>query len=286
MENEKILTDREILRAVQKNTFPTWKDILSIVGVFFLSAGLMAAILLMAGISQSGFGLFVAYVGQFVLTIGYTVFLVRGRTGKLSHILHFTFRGFDPKVILWGLLLMLALTVVIEPVINLFPPEWYDWVGDRLKQGGWALTTAVVAAPICEEVLFRGLIQGSTVRKWGPWLGILIASAIFGVIHIIPQQIVAGFLLGTVIGFVYYRTRSLLAAIVLHLINNALSAFLSLFEPAEGPSPTLRQMIDNDTMYTIVFIVSAGLLILSLIQVIGMVRKSRVETDFSPEEKA
>jgi membrane protease YdiL (CAAX protease family) len=275
MNEEKILTDKEIRRAVRKNTFPTWMDILSIVGVFFLSSLLMGAILLMVGIAQSGFGFFIGYLGQFVLTIAYTVFLVRKRTGKLGHVMHFSLRGFDPAVILWGLILMLALSVVIEPVINLFPAEWYDWVGDRLKQGGWMMATAVVVAPICEEVLFRGLIQGSLVRKRGPWVGIPIASALFGIIHIVPQQVVAGFLLGMVIGFVYYKTRSLLAAIVLHLINNALSAFLTLFEPDEGPSPTLRQMIGNQTVYWVIFAVSALLVILSLVQVIGMIRKSR-----------
>ncbi len=279
MEEEKILTDKEIRRAVRKNTFPTWIDILSIVGVFFLSGLLVATILLAAKIEQSGFGLFIAYVGQFALTIACTVFLVRTRTGKLVEVIRFSFRGFDPTVILWGVILMLALTVVIEPVINLFPAEWYDWVGDRLKQGGWAMATAVVAAPICEEVLFRGLIQGSLVRKRGPWVGIPIASALFGIIHLIPQQIIAGFLIGLVIGFVYYKTRSLLAAIVLHGINNALSAFLSLFEPENGPSPTLRQMIGNETVYWIVFGVSALLLILSVIQVIGMIRRAKAKKE-------
>ncbi len=274
-EEEKILTDNEIRRAVQNNAFPTWTDILSIVGVFCLSALLMGAIVLATGISLNGFGLFVAYAGQFLLTIGYTVFWTRQRTGMLPDGLRFSLRGFDPAVILWGVVLMVAFSVLIEPLTSLFPAEWYDWVGDRIKHGGWAMATAILAAPLCEEVLFRGLIQHSLVRKRGPWKGILIASALFGIIHVIPQQVVAGFFLGTVIGLVYYKTRSLPAAVVLHLINNALATFLSFFEPEGAPPSTLRGLIGNDPVYWTIFAVSAALVILSLVQTIQTIRKGR-----------
>jgi membrane protease YdiL (CAAX protease family) len=257
-----------------KNTFPVWTDILSIVGVFFLTGLLTGAIVLAAGIDQSGAGLFIAYTGQFVLTIAYAVFWIRRRTGAPALVERFSLRGFDPAVILWGVLLMLVVSVVIEPVIELFPAEWYDWVGDRIKHGGWAMATAVIAAPICEEVLFRGLIQTALVRKQGPWAGILTASALFGIIHLIPQQIVAGFLLGMIIGLVYYKTRSLAAAIVLHLINNALATFLSLFESQGGSSPTLRELIGNDAVYWTIFAASALLVILSLVHVIRTIRRA------------
>jgi membrane protease YdiL (CAAX protease family) len=269
----------------EKNTFPVWTDILSIVGVFFLTGLLTGAVVLAAGVDGSGWGLFAAYTGQFALTIAYTVFRIRRQTGKPALAARLTLRGFDPAVILWGVLLMLAVSVVIEPVLELFPSEWYDWVGERIKHGGWAMATAVIAAPICEEVLFRGLIQTALVRKRGPWAGILIASALFGIIHLIPQQVVAGFLLGMIIGLVYYKTRSLAAAIGLHLINNALATFLSLFEPEGGPSPTLRELIGSDAVYWTIFAASALLVILSLIRVIRTIQKGRAVVE-KTEEKA
>ena len=87
------------------------------------------------------------------------------------------------------------------------------------------MLTVIVAAPILEEILFRGIIQGSLVRKYGPWRGVLVASAIFGVVHGIPQQVVNAFFVGAVLGFVYYCSRSLIVVMVIHAINNAFSYF-------------------------------------------------------------
>lgn len=257
-----------------KNEFPSWTDLLALVGVFFLAGLLAGGIVLAAGMAGSGFGLFIGYVGQFALAIGFAVVWIRRRTGNpAAGGMRFSLRGFDPAAILWGVILMLALTVVVEPVLALFPAEWYAWVSDRATHGGWAMATALVAAPICEEWLFRGLIQQHLVRRRGPWTGIVVASALFGLVHLIPQQVVAGFLLSLVIGLVYYKTRSLLAAIVLHGINNALATLLALVEPEGAAAPTLRQTIGNEAVYWTIFGVSATLVVLSTVQVIGMLRR-------------
>ena len=272
-----ILSDKEIARAVRKKSYPTWKDLLAIVGIFLASNLLMSFIVLsFFGGQLTGPAMFISYVATFAVTIAFALTLARQRTGTSRNRLGFTFKGFNPAVILWGLILMLAMNVVIEPVINLFPAEWYKLVQDQIVTGGWATVTAVVMAPICEEVLFRGIIQNSLVRKHGPWSGILIASAIFGLIHGVPQQVVAGFCLGIIIGFVYYRTGSLLAAMVLHAINNALATFMSLFENEESSAEqTLREMLANDTLYWIGYAFCALLLIVSLIQVQASIRKGR-----------
>jgi membrane protease YdiL (CAAX protease family) len=42
----------------------------------------------------------------------------------------------------------------------------------------------VVLTVAGEETMFRGLIQGEATRRFGPWLGILIASGLFGLRHL------------------------------------------------------------------------------------------------------
>lgn len=86
-----------------------------------------------------------------------------------------------------------AATILIEPVVALFPERWLELLDEHMRLGGWMMLTVIVAAPILEEILFRGIIQGSLVRKYGPWRGVLVASAIFGVVHGIPQQVVNAF---------------------------------------------------------------------------------------------
>ena len=84
-------------------------------------------------------------------------------------------------------------------------------------------------APILEEVLFRGTIQGYLMRCFkNPYVGIIIASLVFGVFHLNPIQIVYASLLGFILGWIYYRTRSLLPVIIGHILNNSLATLSML----------------------------------------------------------
>ncbi len=195
----------------------------------------------------------------------------------------FTFKGFHPATVLWGLILMGATAVAIEPILNLFPAEWYAPVGERIVNGGWAMLAALVVAPIVEEILFRGLLQRWLVKKWGPWIGILVASAVFGLVHRIPQQMVAGFCMGAILGWTYWRTGSLLSAMLLHAINNALSVFLTLFESERTAAMSLRQSIGNDGIYIPLHALCASLVLGSLI--IAILRQNRLVRNREPVEK-
>lgn len=86
-----------------------------------------------------------------------------------------------------------------------------------------------ILAPILEEVLFRGAIQGYLMRCFkNPYVGIIIASLVFGVFHLNPSQIVYASLLGFILGWIYYRTRSLLPVIIGHILNNSLATLSTL----------------------------------------------------------
>lgn len=89
-----------------------------------------------------------------------------------------------------------------------------------------------VFAPLLEEVLFRGAIQGYLMRKYpsSPWRAIIIASLIFGVIHMNPIQIFYATMLGIVFGWIYYRTGSLVPCIIGHVLNNSLAAVTMITE--------------------------------------------------------
>lgn len=86
-----------------------------------------------------------------------------------------------------------------------------------------------VFGPILEEVMFRGAIQGYIMRKTGkPWLSILLASLVFGIFHMNPVQIAYASMLGVVLGWIYYRTGSLLSVIVGHVLNNSMATIVTL----------------------------------------------------------
>ena len=87
-----------------------------------------------------------------------------------------------------------------------------------------AFITVCVLAPIFEEILFRGIIlKGMLNYNVNPTTAIIVSGFIFGAAHLNPWQFVGAGLLGSIFGFIYYRTKSLILPIILHALNNFLS---------------------------------------------------------------
>ena len=97
--------------------------------------------------------------------------------------------------------------------------------------------TVSVLAPLLEEAMFRGAMQGYMMRRFNPWVGIVVAALVFGVFHMNPVQIMYATLLGIVFGWIYYRTRSLMSVIVGHVLNNSMATAVMLFFPANEVEP-------------------------------------------------
>lgn len=98
---------------------------------------------------------------------------------------------------------------------------------EQMMNNPLGVISIVVMAPLVEELLFRGAIQGHLMRKWQmPYLGIVVSSLIFGVVHGNPAQIPFAFVVGMALGWMYYLTGSLLPGMLMHFINNGSSVLL------------------------------------------------------------
>lgn len=91
--------------------------------------------------------------------------------------------------------------------------------------GGWALAlsiiVAAIAAPIVEEISFRGFLYTGLRDKLGAWGAALLSGAIFSMLHpTFPGQFIPLFVLGVVLCLVRERTGSLLSSMVCHALNN------------------------------------------------------------------
>jgi len=100
---------------------------------------------------------------------------------------------------------------------------------------GWAVVVllAVVGAPLVEELLFRGLIQGAFSRRTGAVPAIFITALIFSFAHIFNEGPAAPLLIfpsGMILGYLRYRTGRLAAGMIAHATFNA-SLFLVLLIP-------------------------------------------------------
>lgn len=87
----------------------------------------------------------------------------------------------------------------------------------------------VAAIPaLVEELAFRGIALG-LLRKYGDGFAILISSLLFGLLHGNLIQIPFAFFVGVVLAYTVVRTGSIVPAIVIHFINNAMSCILSYY---------------------------------------------------------
>ena len=98
-----------------------------------------------------------------------------------------------------------------------------------------------IIAPIAEEYLIRGLMMRKMLR-WNisPWYAIIASSIMFGLIHLNPAQIPGPIILGIVMAWMCYRTRSLNPGIIIHITNNTLCRI-----PEECYDNLHRQHSDN-----------------------------------------
>jgi ABC-2 type transport system permease protein len=89
--------------------------------------------------------------------------------------------------------------------------------GDALA---WLFPLAVIAAPIFEEFIFRGLIFGGLRRTYGLRWAALASAGIFAIVHP-PLSVVPVFCMGLGAALAYERTGMLLAPMVVHAGYNA-----------------------------------------------------------------
>jgi ABC-2 type transport system permease protein len=88
------------------------------------------------------------------------------------------------------------------------------------RLGLWVWPLAIVAAPIFEEFIFRGLIFGGLRRSFGVWPAALASAAVFAIMH--PAiSLVPVFIMGVCTALLYERTRSLFAPMLAHASYNA-----------------------------------------------------------------
>ena len=149
-----------------------------------------------------------------------------------------------PRPLLLSTLLVFSAMFALNIFVQWFPLEnnmSETFLG--LSRNAVGIMGLAFFGPLLEEVLFRGAIQGALMRYFGrPWPAIVVAALVFGIFHMNPVQIVYATLLGIVLGWIYYRTGSLLSVIVGHVLNNSLAVVTTVAFGA-----TEEQAVANST---------------------------------------
>ncbi|WP_379963633.1 CPBP family intramembrane glutamic endopeptidase [Epilithonimonas sp. UC225_85] len=220
--------------------------IILVVGLFIGAAiaqaiGLGISALFNSDIQQTGWFQMLAYVFTFLTPILFFYFLVTRNAGKK---LSFDFSSKPFRVYLlifpmmFGMMLVADYTTQLIPTTGRFLGPIYQMYMEEfaklLASPVSLILMTVILAPLLEETLFRGIImKGMINNKVKPLTAIVVSAFIFGVVHFNPWQFAGAFLLGLVLGLVYYKTKSLLMPILLHSFNNLISAILMLYSDSE-----------------------------------------------------
>lgn len=95
--------------------------------------------------------------------------------------------------------------------------------------GGWLVglvAVVVIGAPIVEELVYRGLLQGALVRRVNDAVAVVAVAAFFALVHFRWVELPGLFVFGLILGVCALRTRRLGMGIMAHLAFNATGLML------------------------------------------------------------
>jgi membrane protease YdiL (CAAX protease family) len=98
------------------------------------------------------------------------------------------------------------------------------------------LVIALVPA-VCEELLFRGLVQRNFERGVKGWWKVIIPGIIFGAYHFNPFSFVPLAVLGVYLGFLVLRSESIVTPMAAHFANNLFAVVVVFFNGDEAILP-------------------------------------------------
>jgi membrane protease YdiL (CAAX protease family) len=207
-----------------------------IVGFFFVGQLLLPVVLQVVGLNAAG----LSSRGRALYSLTYYLMMSAAGLG----VLYWSVRPFLPLPSgwfrvklregwwLWGLGSYLAVLPLMIGVSIVNQQLWQGQGGSNpllqlvLEEAdpialGIFFFTAAIAAPVFEEILFRGFLLPSLTRYLPIWGAIGLSSLIFAAAHLSLSEVLPLTVLGSMLGFVYVRSRNLLSAILLHSAWNS-----------------------------------------------------------------
>ncbi len=168
----------------------------------------------------------------------------------------FQWKSIFVKLIPLGFLFLFGIQYIIGELMTYLPGyeamlESYKEIFEGLNPIAMLIAGGLIG-PICEEIIFRGVILEGLLKKYNPTKAIIFSALIFGLIHMQPLQVMGTFFAGLILGWIYVKTQSLWGVIVLHVINNVIA-----FSMGEASTESTRIMIGNDLLYIASFAAAA-----------------------------
>jgi membrane protease YdiL (CAAX protease family) len=208
--------------------------------VLLLSAVFISAIVQPSGSGQSvGVAtILVASILPVFIATGVALLITRIRGNGPKIDLRWSYSREDFKIGLKFGLIGLVLTTIAAMV-------WTRIVGEQNATSAFSalvdghslpISAAIVMflyawliGPLCEEIIFRGLLWGALERlQWGRWAVFVLSTVVFAVSHLEPLRTSLLIVIGIPIGLARLFSGRLGASVVAHQVNNFLPALTVL----------------------------------------------------------
>lgn len=207
---------------VQRKKFPSIAHFWGIIGLLLLASAIIAGTLALLLPESKGVSLFLGYSIPFVITI---VILLMIQKHEFNVGFFSLFRSFDLLIVPYLLFFVLGFGYIAQYVTGLIPmPVWIKEYFESLFQVNiWAFLSVCIAAPILEEILCRGILLRSFLINYTVPKALFWSAFFFAILHLNPWQAIPAFGVGYFMAWLFYKTGSLVPAILVHFLNNFIS---------------------------------------------------------------
>ena len=141
----------------------------------------------------------------------------------------------------------------------------------------WGYLALGILAPLAEEMVFRGAILRTLLNYFNGrmyWVPIIVSALLFGLVHGNMAQLLNAFFIGILLGWMYYRTESIVPGIVLHWVNNTVAYTMYKLMPQMNDGKLIDFFHGNNRLMYMGLACSLLVFIPSLYQLYVRLRKA------------
>lgn len=221
--------------------------------LLFITLSMLTGLLISLGYlsGHAGFIDFMEMLGYILAAGGTLLLIVRVKKRVYSDKPALRHEQARPATYIWSIVLTLLGILAIDPMTNLIPmPEGVKELFEQMfSKTVPAFFTAVIFAPVLEELIFRGIVLEGFLKNYSPVKAIIWTNVLFGLAHLNPWQFIGAFLMGILISWVYYKTRNLVLPVAMHMLSNLISYLFLYLSDVPFSEASLKDVFSTPAIY-------------------------------------
>ena len=216
--------------------------------------------------SQKNYTFISFIIGQSFMILPLILFLLSKKEPLIKRL---RLNPVSTSTLIYSFVFSLGLIIIsdeIDRLIQVFipAPEYILDLNNLLQpESVWGFillfTAVAIIAPIGEEILFRGFLQQYLEKYWKDITkSILLIALFFAIIHLNPFWFVQIYILGIVLGFLAWKTNSIIPSLILHSLNNTAALILSFIDLKKDSFYLLNGHVSPWLIIIAVFLIIKG----------------------------